>query len=192
MTRPAKILLMCADEPRAVAVREALQEVRPGASFEAVTNLESLDRALASADSSLVLAIDPIGGPLPALCARIAAAQPQLPIIAITPELEETAIEAGAWDVLSDERGPRLRRAVNRALRQTDDRLTAETVLHEREERDRELVSERHVSEQRHSDQQARDLTQRDAMVELTASPLLSGEDSAAAFRMITELQARI
>ncbi|MEO7272387.1 MAG: PAS domain S-box protein [Vicinamibacterales bacterium] len=181
MTRPVRILIVCADGRWNTAVRETLENVRPGASFETAATIEALDRALASGEVDLVLAAEPIAGTLPSCCARMAVARPKLPIIAVTPQPEdETTIEAGAWDAVSVASGPRLRHAVVRALRQADERRIAEAVLRERDR-----------SKQLHSDQQARYLAQRDALVELTANPVLSGEDRAAAFRLITELQAR-
>ena len=147
MTRPVSIILVCAGERRQVAIRDALAQAQTAASITPINTTAGLDAALPSAD--LVILADSLDTTLVRLCSAMSAAHPQLPIIVLSPALEDddvaALLEAGAWDVLEDERGARLRHAVARALRQADDRRIAESVLRARDEHDRELVSERRL-----------------------------------------------
>ena len=147
MTRPVSIILVCAGERRQVAIRDALAQAQTAASITPINTTAGLDAALPSAD--LVILADSLETTLVRLCSAMSAVHPQLPIIVLSPALEDddvaALLEAGAWDVLDDERGARLRHAVARALRQADDRRIAESVLRARDEHDRELVSERRL-----------------------------------------------
>ena len=140
-TRPVRILLACAGEPRSGTVIGGLEEAQPGASIRRITTTTALDDALRAADADLAIVADSLDATTVQLCSRIVAAQPGLPVLVLSRELgaEEVAavLEAGAWDVLNDERGVRLRHAIARALRQAEDRRIAETVLGERHERRR-------------------------------------------------------
>ena len=147
MTRPVSIILVCAGERRQLAIRDALAQAQTAASITPINTAAGLDAALPSAD--LVILADSLDTTLVRLCSAMSAVHPQLPIIVLSPALEDddvaALLEAGAWDVLEDERGARLRHAVARALRQADDRRIAESVLRARDEHDRELVSERRL-----------------------------------------------
>jgi PAS domain S-box-containing protein len=128
MSKPLNVLIIEADEADFLAIRHSLRQHGPQARCRRVSSAPEVTAALKEDDWDIVLTdFNPDGLPFHQILVHIRTHHPDLPVILMASGIgEETAVDlikAGVWDVVRKDNLIRLAPAIERALRERDDRL---------------------------------------------------------------------